>query len=107
MASHEIRFINESADPRSIVIFQPGPGPGVLAWRVIQDAAPGYEERFVFPSSVLGVDVLAEVVPGQVITDDALSGSAATFQLDGIRAADLVLRGGDPPAFSLRNVQHG
>ncbi|HET7463094.1 MAG TPA: hypothetical protein VFJ82_17710 [Longimicrobium sp.] len=108
MASCEIRFINESGDPCSVVIFRPDPrlDGGVLAWRVIENAAPGYQERFVFPGAILGADVLGGVVPGQVIDDGALSEAAASFPLDGIAAADLVLGGsGESLAFSLRNVR--
>ena len=109
MAAHEIRFINASGNPWSVVIFQPGPAHdgGVLAWRVIANAAPGYQESFRFPGALLGADVLDAVQPGQIIDEDALSDAAAVFPLDGIAAADLVLGdgGGTVPEFSLQNVR--
>jgi hypothetical protein len=113
MTDINIRFVNQSTDANNsqVVIFQQNVatnyGEAAVAWRVIHDVQQGYTETFPFPYPVLGADLLQGAEPGKVIRTAELSEAAASFPLDGVTHADLVLTGGngEPHRFALQNVR--
>ena len=115
MADINITFINQSSDSNNsqVVIFQQNVPSSfdetAVAWRVIHGVETGYRETFPFPGPVLGADLQQGVQPGQVIHSAHLSETAASFSLDGVSSADLVLSGGggEPHTFTLQNVRPG
>lgn len=112
MADIQITFINQSNDANNsqVVIFQKNELTNfdelAVAWRVIH-ATSGHSETFPFPYPVLGADLLQGAEPGQVIRTAQLSEAAASFPMDGVTRADLVLTGGngEPHTFTLQNVR--
>ncbi|HEU4562180.1 MAG TPA: hypothetical protein VFS20_30405, partial [Longimicrobium sp.] len=99
MSDIQITFINNSNDANNsqVVIFQQNVATNydeaMVAWRVIH-ATSGHSETFPFPYPVLGADLLQGAEPGKVIHTANLSEAAASFPLDGVTTADLVLSGG-------------